>query len=53
MALFSERYGYKKISDVIIREKITPEIKNAICSCFDKLQYILSNCGIVDNHTKI
>lgn len=53
MALFSERYGYKKISDVIIREKITPEIQNAICSCFDKLQYILSNCGIVDNHTKI
>lgn len=37
MKLFSERYGYTKPSDVIIREKITPEIQNAICSCFDKL----------------
>lgn len=37
MALFSERYGYIKVSDVIIRERITPEIQNAICTCFDKL----------------
>lgn len=37
MALFSERYGYTKASDVIIRERITPEIQNAICSCYDKL----------------
>ena len=37
MGLFSERYGYKKVSDVIIREEITPEIQNAICSCFDQL----------------
>lgn len=37
MAFFSERYGYTKASDVIIREKITPEIQNAICSCYDKL----------------
>lgn len=37
MALFSERYGYTKVSDVIIREKITLEIQNAICSCFDQL----------------
>ncbi|MBQ9143655.1 MAG: hypothetical protein IJX60_01760 [Paludibacteraceae bacterium] len=37
MALFSERYGYTKASDVIIREQITPEIQNAICSCYDKL----------------
>lgn len=27
MKLFSERYGYTKPSDVIIREKITPEIQ--------------------------
>lgn len=40
MALFSERYGYKKVSDVIIRERITPEIKNAICTCFDKLDLL-------------
>lgn len=38
MASFSERYGYTKPSDVIIREKITPEIENAILSCFDALQ---------------
>ena len=38
MKLFSERYNYRKASDVIIREKITPEIQNAICSCYDRLQ---------------
>ncbi len=38
MALFSDRYGYTKPSDVIIREKITPEIQNAICNCYDKLR---------------
>lgn len=38
MASFSERYGYTKPSDVIIREKITPEIQNAILSCFDMFQ---------------
>lgn len=38
MKLFSERYNYTKASDVIIREKITPEIQNAICSCYDRLR---------------
>lgn len=38
MSLFSERYGYTKPSQVIIRERITPEIQNAICSCFDELK---------------
>lgn len=38
MSLFSERYGYTKPSDVIIRERITPEIQNAICSCFDRME---------------
>lgn len=42
MALFSERYGYTKLSDVIIREKITPEIQNAILTCFDDLQDTLN-----------
>ena len=37
MKLFSERYKYIKPSDVIIRERITPEIQNAICSSFDRL----------------
>ena len=35
---FSERYGYKKPSEIIIRERITPEIQNAICSCYDELK---------------
>lgn len=47
MALFSERYGYKKVSDVIIRERITPEIKNAICTCFDKLNKIFELAGYI------
>lgn len=38
MALFSERYGYTKPSDVIIREQITPDIQNAILSCYDRLK---------------
>lgn len=37
MALFSERYGHMNVSDVIIREEITSEIQNAICSCYDEL----------------
>lgn len=44
MALFSERYGYTKPSDIIIRERITPEIQNAIQNCIedfiDKLDVI-------------
>ena len=34
MSLFSERYKYAKVSDAIIIERITPEIKNAIYNCF-------------------
>lgn len=37
MAVFSERYGYTKPSDIIIREKITPEIQNAILNCYDRM----------------
>lgn len=43
MVLFSERYGYTKASDVIIREQITPEIQNAICSCYDHLKHNLDS----------
>lgn len=50
MALFSERYGYTKPSDVIIREQITPEIENAICSCYDRLSNSLSRLSISDSH---
>ena len=37
MALFSERYGYTKPSEILIRETITWEIENALCSCYDIL----------------
>ena len=42
MGLFSERYGYTKPSDVIIREQITPEIESAICNSFSFLQNDIS-----------
>ena len=45
MKLFSERYNYIKVADVIIREKITPEIQNAICSCYDKLKGVFIEAG--------
>ena len=39
MARFSERNGYVKPQDILIKEYITPEIQNAICNCL----YDLSN----------
>lgn len=41
MASFSERYGYTQTSDVIIREKITPEIQTAILNCYDRMKTTL------------
>ncbi len=35
--MFSDRYGYVEPSKVLIREKITIDIQNAICSCIDRL----------------
>lgn len=46
MKLFSERYNYTKASDVIVREEITPEIQNAICSCYDKLNGFFMDSGV-------
>lgn len=37
MTRFSERYGYVKPSDVIIREDMPLSVQNAICTCFDEL----------------
>ena len=34
MALFSERYGYVKPRDILVRECINIDIQNAICSAF-------------------
>ena len=55
MALFSERYGYTKPSDVIIRERITPEIQNAIFNCIIKLEKSLtfSELGYIKNYFTI
>ncbi len=39
MAKFSERYGYTKVSDVIIREKITTPILNGIANWLYRLEY--------------
>ncbi|MGP1469860.1 MAG: AbiJ-NTD4 domain-containing protein [Hoylesella shahii] len=41
MARFSERYGYVKPSDVIIREDMPLSVQNAICTCFDRLKQLL------------
>ena len=43
MALFSERYGYIKPSEVLIRECMPEEIVNAINSAYDILQNVLFN----------
>lgn len=53
MALFSERYGYTKPSDIIIRERITPEIQNAICSCYDIILDELHYHGVDDGYTAL
>ncbi|MBO5834696.1 MAG: hypothetical protein J6R12_01475 [Bacteroidales bacterium] len=42
MALFSERYGYVKPRDVLIKERITEEISNAICTAYDQLEGALN-----------
>jgi len=52
MKTFSERYGYVKPSDVIIREEITPEIRNAICSAYDDLKAIYNHC-YYDGYLKV
>ena len=38
MAKFSERYGYTKVSNIIIREQITPPIINGIVNWLDLLK---------------
>ena len=43
MALFSERYGYTKPREVIIREVMPVEIANGICTAFDLLKKNLAS----------
>ena len=37
MNRFSDRYGYTTPNKIFIRERLTPEIQDCICSCFDQL----------------
>ncbi|MDO4800555.1 MAG: hypothetical protein Q4A15_00170 [Prevotellaceae bacterium] len=46
MALFSERYGYVKPRDVMIRESLSEEIINAICSAYDLLNDSLNHIDV-------
>lgn len=43
MSLFSERYGYTNPSSVIKRECFPNEVANAVCTCLDKLNDLLSS----------
>ena len=53
MALFSERYGYTKPAEVLVREKITEEIENALCSCYDMLEdYVRKHLAYKDETYK-
>ena len=46
---FSERYGYIKPSEVMIREQMTPEIQNVICNCL----HLFSDNLMYDHYNKI
>ena len=52
MTRFSERYGYVKPSEVLIRENMPLSIQNAICTCFDKLEIFLQR-QMGDNATGV
>lgn len=43
MSIFSERYGYKKPSEVFIRECMPEEVVNVLCSAFEYLKHWLSD----------
>lgn len=43
---YSERNGYKPFSEVMVVNTITPQLRNALCSCFDRLHtFIQANFG--------
>lgn len=52
MAFFSERYGYTKPSDILIREQMTEEIVNGICSCYDLLRDMLCRFDSYGNYNE-
>ncbi len=49
MAKFSERYGYTKVSDVIIREEVPMRIVNALCDLLHyKISDYIDRCFVTD-----
>ena len=40
--LYSERNGYKSLSETMIVKEIPASLKNAICSCYDRLHVFMS-----------
>ena len=45
MTRFSERYGYVKPSEVLIREDMPLCVQNAICNCLDNLSIVFDQTG--------
>lgn len=54
MSLFSERYGYTKPSEVMVRECLPSEVCNAICSVYDELERSISGAyGFVNSYDEL
>lgn len=51
MALFSERYGYVNPRDVLVKERITEEISNAICTAYDQLEDALNHIDVYSHRS--
>lgn len=47
---YSERNGYKSVSETIIFQEITNPLENAICSCYDRLYSYMRNHCHSDNY---
>jgi hypothetical protein len=50
--LFSERYGYTKSSDCIIKGKITLKIVDALSSCFTQLKEDMDDVDYLESEAK-
>ena len=51
--LFSQRNGYTKVDDVIIRERMTEEIQNAICNCYDWFESVIDDTSFPEGYLKM
>lgn len=50
MPLFSERYGYVKPSELIIREEMPKDVQNAICNALRELYENLNTYKLMEYH---